>query len=501
MGIPRFYGSFLKEKYPQCLVNELPDGIVSSLNIDMNSLLHEVNAIAFKESDDFDNYFNLLKAKLLEIIEELKPQDLVILAIDGVAPMSKIIQQRQRRYKSILKPPNPYFDSNSITPGTDFMIKLDKHFREWFEKELTKMYKFKLIYSSHLSPGEGEHKILDYIRDGELDQNKVHVIYGLDADLIVLSLISNLNYIYLLRNDIADVIDITKLRLQLINDLTGEEMRNGSIYDFAVMSFFVGSDFLPVSPAFESLKDNLVNMIQKYRKINIQFTNQGRIIWSNFYRFLKSVSFSEEYYLQKESRKEKAMGYVMMENSIINGEFNYDTFRSLWYANEFQEDTITIEMIYLMCKDYLKTSEWILNYYINGNRKSDQYFYYHFNHSPLIKDVVASINRYSKEKKVSPITTVLNPVYQLICVIPPHSFAVLPNELRQYLSNNSVCFADMLPKQFELEVDGKNAEWQAIPLLPFPDINRIIFCISNGNEMISLMNSLEEVNDFIYQRK
>ena len=49
-----------------------------------------------------------------------------------------------------------------------------------------------MLYSSHSDPGEGEHKIMKFIRglvtDPKYDKNERHCIYGLDADLILLSL-------------------------------------------------------------------------------------------------------------------------------------------------------------------------------------------------------------------------------------------------------------------------------------------------------------------------
>ena len=77
------------------------------------------------------------------------------------------------------------WNTNQITPGTDFMNNLDVYLLEKFKND-PKSQEF----SGTFIKGEGEHKICDYIR-GYTDsmKNKNKVIYGLDADLVMLGLL------------------------------------------------------------------------------------------------------------------------------------------------------------------------------------------------------------------------------------------------------------------------------------------------------------------------
>ena len=59
------------------------------------------------------------------------------------------------------------FDSNCITPGTAFMGRLNEHLRFFVRKKLAEDAAWRrprVVLSGHEVPGEGEHKIMEYIR-------------------------------------------------------------------------------------------------------------------------------------------------------------------------------------------------------------------------------------------------------------------------------------------------------------------------------------------------
>jgi len=116
--------------------------MVASLKVCTDELLAQAVC------DKIDEYLKLIEPKR------------VIIAFDGVPPMAKIKQQRERRYKSWMMPGKPGWNTLQITPGTSFMTYLDKVLHKHFAKYAAKYDYFKL--STSVEPGEGEHKIFEY---------------------------------------------------------------------------------------------------------------------------------------------------------------------------------------------------------------------------------------------------------------------------------------------------------------------------------------------------
>lgn len=166
--------------------------------------------------------FKAIFAYIDRIFSIVRPRRLIYLAVDGPAPRAKMNQQRSRRFraakegreskeavrfrrdllekrgKSVLPPGAPGFDSNTITPGTDFMARLSRAL-EWYILDRLDSdpgwEKIVVLFSDATIPGEGEHKIMDYIREQrkcpDHNPNLRHVLYGADADLIMLGLVSH----------------------------------------------------------------------------------------------------------------------------------------------------------------------------------------------------------------------------------------------------------------------------------------------------------------------
>jgi 5'-3' exoribonuclease 1 len=166
---------------------------VEGLYLDANSIIHV--ATQYLEFDGLspvkmEQCCQLVVFLIRTIVNHYKPRGVLYIAVDGVVPMTKIQQQRERRYESAMTTKSLEYTGSFITPGTLFMQALNEHLIQFVDdKGSLDMHVDVVIYSSYLVPGEGEHKIMDYIRSRSLKpENGANVIFGNDADLILLAL-------------------------------------------------------------------------------------------------------------------------------------------------------------------------------------------------------------------------------------------------------------------------------------------------------------------------
>ncbi|KIX09646.1 uncharacterized protein Z518_00727 [Rhinocladiella mackenziei CBS 650.93] len=323
MGVPKFF-RWLSERYPaisQLIAeNRIPE--FDCLYLDMNGIIHncthkDSDSPSFRMTEDkmFIAIFNYIE----HLFGTIKPKKLFFMAIDGVAPRAKMNQQRARRFRTALDaekarekaikeglemPKEDPFDSNCITPGTEFMAKLTKQLKYFISKKVSEDVDWQgveVVLSGHEVPGEGEHKIMEYIRQAKAqpgyDPNVRHCLYGLDADLIMLGLLSHDPHFCLLREEVTFGRSSTKKSKELehqnfylmhlcivreyleleFQEVQHELQRAGDlgftydmeriIDDFILMAFFVGNDFLPNLPNLHINEGALALMFQKYKQI------------------------------------------------------------------------------------------------------------------------------------------------------------------------------------------------------------------------------------------
>ena len=292
MGIPSYFSYILKKH--STLIKKLTFK-VNNLYIDSNSIIYDALR-KIEHASDFEN--QLIRAvclKLDEYIKQTSPDNTVFIAFDGVAPVAKLEQQRNRRYKSRLEKyiigelegDKSGWDSTAITPGTSFMNKLGKEITKYYQNRKSKYDLKKIIVSTSDEVGEGEHKIFHYIRKHEeFHRTTTTLVYGLDADLIMLSLnhlpITRKLYLYRetpefvksininLQPNETYVLDIPKLSNAIVLTMNNYRPANtlqerNRLYDYIFLCFFLGNDFMPHFPSINIRTNGIQIMLEAYQ--------------------------------------------------------------------------------------------------------------------------------------------------------------------------------------------------------------------------------------------
>ena len=169
MGIPFYFASLIRSHRGITRpVKQRAD--VDVLGVDFNCLIHRYIDETNPVQSVIDAFAHILDAYC-------RPKHLLI-AMDGLVPYAKIVQQRYRRMR-IKEDEAGVFDRNQISPGTPYMKELEHALAERFPYA---------VISGTQEPGEGEHKLFTMLRRIPRAERKDVCIYGLDADLILICL-------------------------------------------------------------------------------------------------------------------------------------------------------------------------------------------------------------------------------------------------------------------------------------------------------------------------
>uniref|UniRef100_A0A8C7K342 5'-3' exoribonuclease n=1 Tax=Oncorhynchus kisutch TaxID=8019 RepID=A0A8C7K342_ONCKI len=340
-----------------------------NLYLDMNGIIHpcthpEDKAAPKNEDEMMVAIFEYMD-RLFNIV---RPRRVLYMAIDGVAPRAKMNQQRSRRFRASKEgvelveeksrireeilgrggylPPDEIkerFDSNCITPGTEFMDNLAKCLRYYIADRLSNdpgWRNITVILSDASVPGEGEHKIMDYIRRQRAqphhDPNTHHCLCGADADLIMLGLATHEPNFTIIReefkpnqprpcamcgqkgheikdcqgvarekqgehDEFADAMPASEqefifIRLCVLREYLERELTMASlpfpfdfertVDDWVFMCFFVGNDFLPHLPSLEIREGAIDRLVGIYKDV---VHKTGGYITENGFVKLESV--------------------------------------------------------------------------------------------------------------------------------------------------------------------------------------------------------------------
>ncbi|KAJ8389375.1 hypothetical protein AAFF_G00120830 [Aldrovandia affinis] len=414
MGVPAFF-RWLSRKYSSIIVHCLEErskecnGVripidtskpnpneveFDNLYLDMNGIIHPCTHPEDKAAPKNEDEMMVAIFEYIDrLINIVRPRRVLYMAIDGVAPRAKMNQQRSRRFRASKEgvelveekqrmreeviqrggylPADEIkerFDSNCITPGTEFMDNLAKCLRYYVADRLSNdpgWRNITVILSDASVPGEGEHKIMDYIRRQRAqpnhDPNTHHCLCGADADLIMLGLATHEPNFTIIREEFkpnkprpcalcgqvgheikecqgmprekqgehdqfADSLPASEqefifIRLCVLREYLERELTMASlpfpfdfersVDDWVFMCFFVGNDFLPHLPSLEIREgaiDRLVNIYKDVvHKTEGYLTENGFVNLERVELIMQAVGVAEDNIFKK--RKEDEEGF------------------------------------------------------------------------------------------------------------------------------------------------------------------------------------------------
>ncbi len=582
MGIPKYF-KYIVSNYDELTINpsELNNTInqITHFYLDMNCLIHpcvrkicnehpnymadhlnKLNTDEYNNNPEFITNFektiyNEINTYLDNLFNIVKPTNTIYLAVDGVAPRSKMEQQRTRRYRSIkeksfikdiyskhAKHYEPEFDTNAITPGTIFLYKLCNSLREYIDSRYLKYEGISFILDDCQNVGEGEHKIFQHIKTINNENNVC--VYGLDADLIMLSLCSP-NNVYLLREKMhfninsksTDANDskflflniqlfknqiYQKLDLMINANNTGDKINveiNNIILDYITLCFLIGNDFIPPLLGFDISIDSIEYLLNAYilvfKQKNDYLVNNGKI---NFifikqlfaYLYSNQDIILEKYNLFIENRKPwlkfnnnfeldiEKNKYYPYYNSKINIDLVSPNWIDKYYQYYLDINNIHKNKSYIneICKTYIEGLQWNLDYYINECPSYS--WYYPYRAAPCLRDLCQYLIKRVYPAQFDKVTT-YSPFAQLAIVLPIQSSNLWAKNYKS-LTTNDINLKVNYPVDFELDTFNKLYLHECNPILPVINDSYILNIFKNL-ELTEFETNRNKISGLYIQKK
>lgn len=496
-----------------------------TLFIDFNGVVHhcshpENGTPPETEVEMFERVFQ----ELDRYINCIRPRKLLFIAVDGVCPVAKIVQQRKRRYCSARDSNGGSFDSNAITPGTPFMERLGVALHGYIINRMDRdLYwsSISVILSDSTVPGEGEHKIYEFLRKQVAISEEFacyrHCVYGMDADLIMLSLSVNIPSIKIIREDQTFpskkdkcaicgkahktenhgkleplvLCDPHSLRVWIAEEAVRETKKTMEtldiatlVSDFVLITFLVGNDFLPKVPSVRIQYGGMEVLLKYYWPLVSEgkyLTHAGEINLVNLKSMFQRIASEEAGLLTsiaKTKRRDKEVlhydaGLYYDTSKVIK--IGQPGYHNRYYTVHFGEKNNTPEFAKELTRAYLEGIKWVYQYYMKGVPSWRWFYHYHF--APFAEDFANYMD--TKETPEFEQDQPIYPIQQLFSVLPPQSFKNVPADIAHFVVSKESPVLSYFNTKFKTDINGENKLYKGVPDLDFIDEDKLYDAIKD----------------------
>ncbi len=520
MGIPKFFSNIF-EKYPK---SHFVDKKFRTdvLLMDYNGFIYTAYGEYFKQLT-YEKFSKLTKSKREEKIvdfiikktlefvnEEVKPQEMLYIAIDGTVPRGKINESRFRRYNAIKLQKykeelsadktldNLFPGSVNITPGSTFMSKLSDKLKKTISDKKFMNGKIKVIFSGASVSGEGEHKILPYLRSLK-NTKKNYMLFSPDGDMIVLGLQLNLNLFLIKEKDKKKrhevkfypdekyfIFSFNSYKEFLQEELKMKDENNNLFNDIVFLTFFIGNDFIRPITFLKSNKWGVLTIVFNiYKNVKRRHQNSSLVNFDGDlpkvnYQFLRDMIYQfsqrEDSMLKREyegilKKVNQEPDETKYENTPTIEEKSEAYEHANYYLPYFIQGNIKEE--YKIIRDNPNYQEGLhktIDYSLEHDKWKLQYYSYYFDIN------IGDGNEYHKMREVICMKYLESLVYCLqyyLVGVPswkwyyPFRAAPLPSDILYFMRNKSLDFKFKKSKPFTpLQQYMMVLPYQNIDLLP-----------------------------------
>lgn len=128
---------------------------------------------------------------------------------------------------------------------------------------------------------------------------------------------------------------------------------------------------------------------------------------------------------------------------------------------------------------YIEGLQWVVSYYYKGVPAWGWFYDYHY--APMISDL-KNIADFKFDLKLG---TPFKPFQQLMGVLPADSQEHVPQAYRDLMNDETSPIYDFYPRGFDLDMNGKKQDWEAVVKIPFIDEKRLLKAMAARDHRLS----------------